>query len=573
MEIRVKNKNLKALYKSFEESKFKDLCSDLSSYASMGQLEATRNFLVPVTPSAELFDFVIENLALSGETTNLDFMKMQKIVFESGDDAKINSTKGFRVLITKYLTEKLIDGWLYKRTSFGMLPYLFTSIEQVSSQPQFGIKAGIKIRLNYASPNSEKTVDKVEISIDLDKMKGRTLVSILSDYGFTRETEELKSEYLHSMDTYQAYQNQYAKQFTLSGDSVDLHGGVGSTTHTSYEAKVINNEGKPLSYIPNKVSVPMFRGSVSSFNNQQMLDHLEDIDMQVLMSELNEDLGIQDDSEYEAINMPLPYHPLIKVFNLETHRDEWVLSTSLTPYEYDESVADKLVLPKEHRDLIDVLVNEGFIVLEDIVKGKSGGTVILCKGEPGLGKTLTAQVYSETVKKPLYSVHSGQLGTCPSEMDKTLKTILRRSEAWGSILVLDESDVFTRKRGNDIQHNAIVASFLRQLEASNGIVFLTTNRSDDVDDAILSRCSAIIEYKKPDTESAIKIWNILSKNYDISMSKSLIEVANKMYPNATGRDIKEILKLCSRFKSQGYEIDKERLRICGMFRAMIPLEV
>ena len=46
----------------------------------------------------------------------------------------------------------------------------------------------------------------------------------------------------------------------------------------------------------------------------------------------------------------------------------------------------------------------------DIVKGKSNGVIICSMGLPGVGKTLTAEVYSEKIKRPLYTVQASQLG-------------------------------------------------------------------------------------------------------------------------------------------------------------------
>ena len=46
----------------------------------------------------------------------------------------------------------------------------------------------------------------------------------------------------------------------------------------------------------------------------------------------------------------------------------------------------------------------------DIIEGKSAGNVILARGRPGVGKTLTAEVYAEVIGKPLYSIHTGSLG-------------------------------------------------------------------------------------------------------------------------------------------------------------------
>ena len=107
----------------------------------------------------------------------------------------------------------------------------------------------------------------------------------------------------------------------------------------------------------------------------------------------------------------VPEHPLVRVFDLGSHEFLWVHADDLTPYRYDHTLRDKLVLPESHRDLLDVLTSNLEAFIDDIIEGKSAGNVILCKGVPGVGKTLTAEVYTELIERPLYSVHSGSLGT------------------------------------------------------------------------------------------------------------------------------------------------------------------
>src|SRR6185295_19284784 len=104
-----------------------------------------------------------------------------------------------------------------------------------------------------------------------------------------------------------------------------------------------------------------------------------------------------------------------------------------------------------------------------IVAGKTGGTIVFCTGEPGTGKTLTGEVFSEVIKRPLYVVQCSQLGTDEEELEKQLKKVLRRAQRWGAILLIDEADVYVRERGDDIQQNAIVGVFLRVLEYYRGI--------------------------------------------------------------------------------------------------------
>jgi len=209
------------------------------------------------------------------------------------------------------------------------------------------------------------------------------------------------------------------------------------------------------------------------------------------------------------------------------------------------------------------------VLMEDIVEGKSGGTTILCKGAPGLGKTLTAEVYSEVVGKPLYRVHSGQLGITAASVEENLSAILRRAARWDAILLLDEADVYIRCRDNDLQHNAIVAEFLRTLEYFNGLLFMTTNRIEDVDDAIMSRCIATIQYEVPLKEDAVRLWKALASQFNVDLSDELIDALSNTYAKSSGRDIKELLKLTSKFcKSKKIPFSEETFRQCAMFRGI-----
>jgi SpoVK/Ycf46/Vps4 family AAA+-type ATPase len=269
---------------------------------------------------------------------------------------------------------------------------------------------------------------------------------------------------------------------------------------------------------------------------------------------------------------PIPFHPFIRMFNLENHSNEWVLSSYLNEYKYDKSLSKKLILPDDHQDLIDILVNDSDVILEDIVQGKTGGTTILCRGPAGLGKTLTAQVYSETIGKPIYEVNAGQLGLNPDNIESNLEKILNRAEKWGAITVINEADVFIKKRGDTLIDNAIVASFLNQIERYRGIIFFTTNRMD-IDDAVISRCEAVITYKYPDQKKQHLIWRVLADNYNVEVSDKVISQITAKYEKLSGRDIKELLKLANKFISQRNEIfSLELIRKCAMFRDIGTIE-
>lgn len=134
-------------------------------------------------------------------------------------------------------------------------------------------------------------------------------------------------------------------------------------------------------------------------------------------------------------------------------------------------------------------------------------------------------------KRQWYSIESNLLKT------------FGRAKRWNAIMLLDESDVYVHERGNDLEQNAIVGVFLRVLEYQASMLFLTTNRPDDVDDAIASRCIAKLVYKTPTLDKQARIWRVLADGAGISMPDVEIKKVVQAHPKLKGRDIKNLLKL------------------------------
>ena len=157
--------------------------------------------------------------------------------------------------------------------------------------------------------------------------------------------------------------------------------------------------------------------------------------------------------------------------------------------EWSDDPFQSLVIGTKQKTLIHSLVkqhslNTGY---DDVVQGKGLGLIGLLSGNPGCGKTLTAEAVAEVTKRPLYPVSAGELGTEPEKVDKQLTAILDISHRWSAILLLDEADVFLQERdAKDVARNALVSIFLRQLEYYQGIMILTTNRIGDCDPAFES---------------------------------------------------------------------------------------
>lgn len=257
---------------------------------------------------------------------------------------------------------------------------------------------------------------------------------------------------------------------------------------------------------------------------------------------------------------PVPVHHMVRVFALAGHLHQGVLVhvNNIKPYKYETTIANRLVLPPSHTRLIGALVkNLEALQIEDddedleairsrIIQSKARSSVILCKGPAGTGKTLTAEVYTEMIERPLYEVQSGQIGVEPEVIEANLTQILRRSVRLNMPLLINEADVFIQRRGTDMKQNAVVSIFLRLLEYHTGLVFVTTNRSDDIDDAIKSRCIAEIEYTVPGPKEALAIWKLMLREFNADIDAASVKKLPNIFPNASGRDIQNLVRLTAR---------------------------
>ncbi|KAL8329766.1 hypothetical protein RB597_005172 [Gaeumannomyces tritici] len=185
--------------------------------------------------------------------------------------------------------------------------------------------------------------------------------------------------------------------------------------------------------------------------------------------------------------------------------------------EDNKTAFEQLVLPRGHKEMVTSLVTQHFRDKAsggnaDIVRGKGKGLIILLHGAPGVGKTTTAEGVAEMFEKPLFQMTCGDLGTSAPEVEKALESHFSLANRWGCVLLLDEADVFLAARQKeDFVRNGLVSVFLRVLEYYAGILFLTTNRVGDFDEAFASRIHISLYYPHLTLENTEAIFNL---NFD-----------------------------------------------------------
>lgn len=103
----------------------------------------------------------------------------------------------------------------------------------------------------------------------------------------------------------------------------------------------------------------------------------------------------------------------------------------------------------------------------------------------------------------------GDLGTEPVELERNLHDAFRKATRWDAILLLDEADVFLQERDmSQLQRNALVSVFLREIEYFDGILFLTTNRPGLLDEAFQSCIHLTLSLPPLSEIDQLRVWRL-----------------------------------------------------------------
>ncbi len=234
--------------------------------------------------------------------------------------------------------------------------------------------------------------------------------------------------------------------------------------------------------------------------------------------------------------------PFVRIFSLDTKSYVYADVDDVELYEFDTQAMSRLHLPEDMLTILTRVFNtpvEG--LFGDLIRGKHGGVVILASGKPGVGKTLTAEVYAEQTQRPLYVLELGELGTDVAQVEENLNRVFTRVARWNAVLQFDECEIFLTQRGEDLERSAIVGSFLRLLDYYQGILFLTTNRAEVLDHAVLSRVMLKMEYPDLDQGARTVIWNTMFEAAGLTLENgTLRELAQT---NLNGRQIRNLTRL------------------------------
>jgi len=182
-------------------------------------------------------------------------------------------------------------------------------------------------------------------------------------------------------------------------------------------------------------------------------------------------------------------------------------------------VLSDLVLPDAQRNQITEIAS-AFRAWPRIAESwgfaarSTGGIKALFTGEPGTGKTMSAEVVTgmlglELLKVDLAQVVSKWVG----ETEKNMEAVFRQAEDSHAVLLFDEADALFGKRG-DVKHgtdryaNLEVGYLLQRLEVSDGLIILTSNLKENIDPAFTRRFHFVVHFPRPGATERLRLWRL-----------------------------------------------------------------
>ena len=135
----------------------------------------------------------------------------------------------------------------------------------------------------------------------------------------------------------------------------------------------------------------------------------------------------------------------------------------------------------------------------------TSAAVLVLSGSTALRRRKSAEMLAESLQIALFRVDlSAVVSQYIGETEKNLNDVFDKAEASGAILFFDEADALFGARGtvtdaHDRFANAETAHFLQRIESHSGIVILTTNGKQRVEQAFSPQTKVVVMVGTPGT--------------------------------------------------------------------------
>ena len=203
-----------------------------------------------------------------------------------------------------------------------------------------------------------------------------------------------------------------------------------------------------------------------------------------------------------------------------------------------------MVLSPDVIDSLERVVNEQ--QKRDVLKkhNLSPKRKLLLTGQPGTGKTMTAQAIAGELGLSVYIIRlDGLMSKYMGESIAKLRMIFDAMEEHRAVYLFDEFDSIGshRNKGQDVgEIKRVLNSFLINIEKdhSNSIIIAATNLPESLDKALFRRFDDVIHYPLPETDQVVLMLKRATQGYSFSKKVDF----KKMAEIAKGLNYSDIVK-------------------------------
>jgi len=185
---------------------------------------------------------------------------------------------------------------------------------------------------------------------------------------------------------------------------------------------------------------------------------------------------------------------------------------------------DDLVLPapatRRLREIVHAVRDRHLVFGEWGLARRAGGhgLRVLFAGPSGTGKTMAAATIAREVGVDIYRIDISQtVSKYIGETEKNLDRVFCAAEHANAVLFFDEADSLFGKRSevkdaHDRYSNIETAYLLQRIEDYDGVVFLASNLSRNIDNAFSRRLNFVVDFPLPDRHGRERLWRVMLAN-------------------------------------------------------------
>jgi len=329
-------------------------------------------------------------------------------------------------------------------------------------------------------------------------------------------------------------------------------------------------------WIPAELKLPAFEERLllwgEAFGGKEV--SLSDLDIVASRFSFSENRirKVADYAKHLAGEKVITLDILLKACNYQSTEKITKYSKKIKPhYSWDD-----LVLPTDKvnhlKEICNVIKNKHTVFYkwgfdEKLALGR--GVNMLFSGPSGTGKTMTADIIASELRLDLYKTDlSCLVSKYIGETEKNLGKIFNEASSGSAILFFDEADALFGKRSevkdaHDRYANIEINYLLQKIEEHEGVVILSTNFSNNIDEAFLRRMNALVEFPFPDEMHRELIWKkIFPQMAPLSKEIDYQFLAQKI--NVAGGNIKN-MALAGAFLAADEDSD---IRMCHLINAV-----